>query len=41
MSDCLQQLLQIGELSQVEMQNTDLHQLYLAAMAKHQPEVAV
>ena len=41
MSDCLQQLLQVGELSQVEMQNTDLHQLYLAAMAKHQPEVSV
>ncbi len=39
-SECLQQLLQLGELSQVEMQNADLHQLYLAAMAKHQPEVA-
>lgn len=39
-SQCLQQVLQLGELSQVEMQNTDLHQLYLAAMAKHQPEVA-
>lgn len=39
-AECLQQLLQLGELSQVEMQNADLHQLYLAAMAKHQPEVA-
>jgi ABC-2 type transport system ATP-binding protein len=39
-ADCLQQLLHLGELSQVEMQNADLHQLYLAAMAKHQPEVA-
>jgi ABC-2 type transport system ATP-binding protein len=34
-SVCLQQLLQLGELSQVEMQTADLHQLYLAAMAKH------
>lgn len=38
---CLQQLLQLAELTQVEMQNADLHQLYLAAMAKHQPQVAV
>ena len=28
----LQQLLQLAELTQVEMQNADLHQLYLAAM---------
>ncbi|CAM3752064.1 ABC transporter ATP-binding protein [Rheinheimera salexigens] len=35
-SDCLQQLLQLAELTQVEMQVADLHQLYLAAMAKHQ-----
>lgn len=37
---CLQQLLQLAELTQVEMQNADLHQLYLAAMAKHNLEVA-
>lgn len=35
-SVCLQQLLQLGELTQVEMLNSDLHQLYLAAMTKHQ-----
>lgn len=35
-SDCLQQLLQLAELTQVEMQVADLHQLYLTAMAKHQ-----
>ena len=35
-SDCLEQLLQVAELTQVEMVTTDLHQLYLAAMAKHQ-----
>ena len=40
-SDCLKQLLQYGELSQVEMQSADLHQLYLAAMARHKPEAAV
>lgn len=39
-SDCLKQLLQYGELTQVEMQSADLHQLYLAAMARHKPEVA-
>lgn len=39
-SDCLQQLLQIAELTQVEMQSADLHQLYLAAMAKHQGQQA-
>lgn len=39
-SDCLKQLLQYGELTQVEMQSADLHQLYLAAMARHQPEAA-
>jgi ABC-2 type transport system ATP-binding protein len=38
---CLQQLLQLAELSQVEMLSADLHQLYLIAMAKHKPEVAV
>ncbi|MBZ9612274.1 ABC transporter ATP-binding protein [Rheinheimera maricola] len=38
---CLQQLLQLAELTQVEMQTADLHQLYLAAMAKHQPGGAV
>lgn len=37
---CLQQLLQLAELSQVEMLTADLHQLYLTAMAKHKPEVA-
>ena len=37
---CLQQLLHLAELSQVEMQTADLHQLYLLAMAKYQPEVA-
>uniref|UniRef100_A0A486XSP1 ABC transporter, ATP-binding protein n=1 Tax=Rheinheimera sp. BAL341 TaxID=1708203 RepID=A0A486XSP1_9GAMM len=37
---CLQQLLQLADLSQVEMQTADLHQLYLSAMAKHKPEVA-
>lgn len=36
-SQCLQQLLALGELTQVEMQTADLHQLYLTAMAKHQP----
>ena len=40
-SDCLKQLLQYGELTQVEMQSADLHQLYLAAMARHKPEAAV
>jgi ABC-2 type transport system ATP-binding protein len=40
-SDCLKQLLQYGELTQVEMQLADLHQLYLAAMARHKPEAAV
>ncbi|PKM17632.1 MAG: ABC transporter ATP-binding protein [Gammaproteobacteria bacterium HGW-Gammaproteobacteria-15] len=40
-SDCLKQLLQYGELTQVEMQSADLHQLYLAAMARHKPEVAL
>ena len=35
-SECLQQLLQLGELTQVEMLNSDLHQLYLAAMTRHQ-----
>ncbi|MGP9799747.1 ABC transporter ATP-binding protein [Rheinheimera sp. NSM] len=39
-SDCLKQLLQQVELTLVEMQTPDLHQLYLAAMAKHKPEVA-
>lgn len=39
-SDCLKQLLQYGELTQVEMQSADLHQLYLAAMARHKPEAA-
>lgn len=34
-SHCLQQLLHLGELNQVEMQTADLHQLYLNAMAKH------
>ncbi|MEO3866290.1 ABC transporter ATP-binding protein [Rheinheimera fenheensis] len=37
-SQCLQQLLALGELTQVEMQTADLHQLYLTAMAKHQPK---
>ncbi|GAB58899.1 ABC transporter ATP-binding protein [Rheinheimera nanhaiensis] len=37
-SQCLQQLLALGELTQVEMQTADLHQLYLTAMAKHQPQ---
>lgn len=37
-SDCLSQLLQLAELTQVEMLTDDLHQLYLAAMAKHQLE---
>jgi ABC-2 type transport system ATP-binding protein len=40
-SDCLKQLLQYAELTQVEMQLADLHQLYLAAMARHKPEAAV
>lgn len=40
-SDCLKQLLLCGELTQVEMQPADLHQLYLAAMARHKPEAAV
>ncbi|MGI5310624.1 ABC transporter ATP-binding protein [Rheinheimera sp. WS51] len=35
-SDCLEQLLQVAELTQVEMVTTDLHQLYLTAMAKYQ-----
>ena len=39
-SDCLKLLLQYGELTQVEMQSADLHQLYLAAMARHKPEAA-
>ncbi|MDP2714518.1 ABC transporter ATP-binding protein [Rheinheimera sp.] len=39
-SDCLKQLLLQVELTLVEMQTPDLHQLYLAAMAKHKPEVA-
>ncbi|NRQ43426.1 ATP-binding cassette domain-containing protein [Rheinheimera sp. YQF-2] len=39
-SDCLKQLLQHAELTLIEMQTPDLHQLYLAAMAKHKPEVA-
>ncbi len=39
-SDCLKQLLQFAELTQVEMQTADLHQLYLAAMTKFTPEVA-
>jgi ABC-2 type transport system ATP-binding protein len=39
-SDCLKQLLQCAELTQVEMHTADLHQLYLAAMAKHKLEVA-
>ena len=37
-SECLQQLLQLGELTQVEMLNSDLHQLYLAAMTRHQAQ---
>ncbi|SEI08584.1 ABC-2 type transport system ATP-binding protein [Rheinheimera pacifica] len=40
-SDALKQLLQYGELTLVEMQSADLHQLYLAAMARHKPEVAL
>jgi len=40
-SDCLKQLLQYAELTQVEMQLAELHQLYLAAMARHKPEAAV
>lgn len=39
-SDCLTQLLSLGELSLVEMYSADLHQLYLAAMAKHQQKQA-
>jgi ABC-2 type transport system ATP-binding protein len=39
-SDALMQLLQLAEVTQVEMQNADLHQLYLAAMAKHQQQQA-
>ncbi|KKO44909.1 sodium ABC transporter ATPase [Arsukibacterium ikkense] len=35
-SATLQQLLQHLELTQVEMQTADLHQLYLSAMAQHQ-----
>lgn len=38
-SDCLKQLMQFGELTQVEMQTPDLHQLYLAAMGRNTPEV--
>ena len=39
-ADCLKQLMPLAELTQVEMQTADLHQLYLAAMTKQQPEVA-
>jgi len=39
-SACLNQLLQLAELTQVEMLTADLHQLYLNAMAKHKLEVA-
>ena len=39
-SACLKQLLALGELTQVEMQNPDLHQLYLSAMAQVAQEVA-
>ena len=39
-ADCLKQLMLLAELTQVEMQTADLHQLYLAAMTKQQPEVA-
>ncbi len=38
-SDCLTQLIQCGELTQVEMLVPDLHQLYLAAMARHNMEL--
>lgn len=40
-SECLKQLLALAELTQVEMQTADLHQLYLAAMTKHNLQVTV
>ncbi|GHG61289.1 sodium ABC transporter ATP-binding protein [Alishewanella longhuensis] len=39
LSGCLQQLLSQFSIRSVSMQNPDLHQLYLAAMAAHQQEV--
>ena len=40
MSACMTALLKLGALTQLEMVNADLHQLYLSAMAKHNPEVS-
>lgn len=39
-SECLAQLLSLAELTQVEMQTADLHQLYLAAMRNFLGEAA-
>ena len=39
-SDSLKQLLSLLDVAQIEIVSADLHQLYLAAMAKHQAEVA-